>query len=130
LPAIILAVGLIALYVGYSRMSERSLLEKEGMMTSGVVEWAGGGARSYYSIRVRYRDGSGREWTRYFAVFSSQYRAGQSVEVVYLRTNPEVVMLGSHEAGETHGQEVVASVLGGIAVVVGGLMAFVMYRAT
>jgi len=130
LPAIILAVGLIASYVCYQRLHNRSLLETEGIAASGVVKWAsstGGRSGNSYRISVGYPDRSGHEWLQYFTVFSGQYRAGQAVEVIYLPANPETALLGKSEAGETRSQDLFGLVAGIIAVLIGAVMALVIY---
>ncbi len=130
LPPIILVAGLVTSYLSYQRIHDRSLLESEGVLATGVVKWAsstGGQSNQTYRISVAYPDGSGREWRRYFTVFSSQYKPGQSVEVVYLPANPEVALLGRHEAAETHTQDLIAAVVGVIATIVGGIMAYAMF---
>jgi hypothetical protein len=126
LPWIILATGLTAAYLSYQRIYDRYRFDADGIATSGVVVWAStigtGTSNQSFRIRVVYRDTAEREWTRYFTVFSSQYREGQAVDVVYLPTNPEIAALGSKEAGETHGQDVLAAVISAIAILVGGIM--------
>jgi hypothetical protein len=130
LPVIILAAGLIASYVCYQRLHNRYMLETEGIAASGVVKWASGtGGRSgnSYRISVGYPDRSGHEWLQYFTVFSGQYRAGQAVEVIYLPANPETALLGKREAGETRSQDLFGLVAGIIAVLIGAVMALVVY---
>jgi hypothetical protein len=130
LPPIILVAGLVVSYVSYQRIYDRSLLATEGVVAAGVVKWAsttGGQSNQSYRISVSYLDSNRHEWTRYFTVFSSQYRAGQSVTVTYLPANPDVALLGSNESGETHVHDVIAAVIGVIAVVVGGIMTLAIY---
>jgi len=98
-------------------------------MTSGVVQWAsatGGGSSNNYRIRVLYHDTAGQPWSKYFTVFSSQYKAGQLVEVMYLPGHPATVLLGKSEAGVTRAHELIASAIGIMALLVGGLPAAVM----
>ena len=83
-------------YLSFQRIRDRSRLEAEGVMTSGVVQWAsatGGGSSNNYRIRVLYHDTAGQPWSKYFTVFSSQYKAGQLVEVMYLPGHPATVLL-------------------------------------
>lgn len=126
LPAIVLVLGLTVASVSYQRIHDRSLLASEGVMATGVVRRASSSTKSN-TISVGYRDGNEREWSKDFAVSSSQYRPGQSVEILYLPANPKVALLGSHEAGATHAQDIYAAVIGVILLMAGGVMAFVTY---
>ncbi len=125
LPWIIVATGLIVVGMSYQRIHDRYRLEAEGIAVPGVVEWAstlGGTSNQSFRIRVAYQDKTGRTWRQYFSVFSSQYRAGEEVDVVYLPTDPETALLGTKEAGETHVHDMVAAVIGTLALLIGGVM--------
>jgi hypothetical protein len=126
LPAIVLALGLTVAAVSCQRIHDRSLLASEGVMVTGVVRRASSSTRSN-TISVGYRDSNEREWSKDFAVSSSQYRPGQSVEILYLPANPRVALLGSHEAGATHAQDIYAAVIGVILLAAGAVMAVVIY---
>jgi hypothetical protein len=130
LPWIILATGLVVVCVSCHRILDRSRLEAEGVAASGVVKWASTiGSGTSKRISVVYQDRAGHEWTRYFTVFSSQYRAGQVVDVVYLPTSPEIAVLRRNEAGETHTHDKLAAVSGAVAVLAGVVMIWLRRRA-
>jgi hypothetical protein len=133
LPWLVLATGLVVVYVSYHRIRDRSRLETDGVEASGVVKWASstgmGRSNQSFRISVAYQDRAGREWTRYFTVFSSQYRAGQVVDVLYLPTSPEIAVLRSNDAGETHAHDRLAAVSGVLAVLAGGVMVWLRRRA-
>jgi hypothetical protein len=133
LPWIVLATGLVVVYVSYHRIRDRSRLEAEGVAASGVVKWASstgmGRSNQSFRISVAYRDRAGREWSRYFTVFSSQYRAGREVDVLYLPTSPEIAVLSRNEAGETHAHDRLAAVIGVLAVLAGVVMVWLRRRA-
>lgn len=126
LPWIVLVTGLVVGYVSYHRIRDRSRLEAEGVAASGVVKWAtslgSGTSNQSFRINVVYQDRVGREWTRFFTVFSSQYREGQVVDILYLPTSPEIAVLGRNEAGETHAHDTVAAIIGALAVLAGVVM--------
>jgi hypothetical protein len=133
LPWIVLATGVVVVYVSYHRIRDRSRLQADGVAASGVVKWASsigsGTSNQSFRISVVYQDRAGREWTRYFTVFSSQYRPGQTVDVVYLPTSPEIAVLGRNEAGETHAHDRLAAVIGVLAVLAGVVMVWLRRRA-
>ena len=126
LPWIILASGLIASVPSCQRIHDRYRLETDGIAVSGVVVWSSnigtGTSNQSFRIKVAYRDAAAREWTRFFTVFSSQYRTGETVDLVYLPTDPEIAMLGGKEAGETHGQDLLAAGISALAVLAGGIL--------
>ena len=116
LPWVLLAAGGISVVLCGQRLLDRHRLQSHGRVTSAVVQWATTtGARSN-QIQVAFRDSSGKNWTKDFAVFSTQYRTGQPVEVVYLPADPQIAILGPGEAGVTSTQEAVGSAVGGVAV--------------
>ena len=124
---------MIAVYVCCQTLYDRSRLEAKGVNAQATVQWAsatGGRSNNNYTIRVGYRDRSGRDWSRDFTVMSSQYRAGQMVSVRYLPADPLISMLGENESGVTRMQELVGLIVGSIAVLIGGTMAFAIYRPT
>jgi hypothetical protein len=133
LPWIVFATGLIVLYVSYERIHDRYRVEADGVTVSGVVEWTStvgtGTSNQSFRIKVVYQDLTGREWTRYFTVFSSQYRAGQAVDVVYLPSSPEIAILGKNEAGERHFHDMLAAVSGVVAVLIGSVMVWLRRAA-
>ena len=119
LPWMLLAAGVIIIVLCGQRLLDRHRLQSDGRVTSAVVQWATTtGARSN-QIQVAFRDSSGKNWKKDFAVFSTQYSTGQSVEVVYLPANPQIAILGPGEAGVTNTQEAVGSAVGGVAVFMG-----------
>ena len=119
LPWMLLAAGVVTVVLCGQRLLDRHRLQSDGRVTPAVVKWATTtGARSN-QIQVAFRDSTGRNWTKNFAVFSTQYSTGQSVEVVYLPANPQIAILGPMEAGVTSTQEAVGSAVGGVAVFIG-----------
>jgi Protein of unknown function (DUF3592) len=116
MPWLLLLGGVVVVVLCGQRILHRHQLQSDGSTTSATVKWATmTGARSN-QIQVSYRDAEGKSWTKDFAVFSSQYKAGQSVDVVYLPINPQIAMLGPREAGVTSAQEAVGGAVGGLAV--------------
>jgi Protein of unknown function (DUF3592) len=119
LPWLLVATGAVTVVLSGQRLLHRHQLQTDGRPTSAIVQWVTTtGARSN-QIEVAFRDASGKEWTKDFAVFSSQYRAGQSVGVVYLPINPQVAILGLREAGVTTRQEAVGAAAGSLALLTG-----------
>ena len=119
LPWLLVATGAVTVVLCGQRLLHRHQLQSDGRATSAIVKWATTtGARSN-QIQVVFRDASGKDWTKDFAVFSSQYEAGQSVDVVYLPVNPQVAILGPREAGVTTKQEAVGAAAGSLALLTG-----------
>ena len=119
LPWLLVAAGAVIVVLCAQRLLHRHQLQSDGRQTSALVMWATTtGARSN-QIQVIFRDASGKEWTKDFAVFSSQYKAGQTVDVVYLPVNPQVAILGPVEAGVTTRQEAVGAATGSLSLLTG-----------
>jgi hypothetical protein len=117
-PWLLLAAGSMMLVLCARRLLDRQELQIHGLTTAAIVEWATTtGARSN-QLQVVFRDADGRSWAKVFAVYSSQYITGQSVDVVYLPRDPEIAMLGAKEAGVKSGQEALGAALGGLAVLI------------
>ena len=118
-PWLLVAAGAVIVVLCAQRLLHRHQLQSDGRQTSALVMWATTtGARSN-QIQVIFRDASGKEWTKDFVVFSSQYKAGQSVDVVYLPVNPRVAILGPAEAAVTTRQESVGAAAGSLALLMG-----------
>ena len=125
---ILLAAGVVTVTLCGQRFLDRHRLQSDGRLTSAVVKWATTtGARSN-QIQVAYRDASAKTWTRDFAVFSTQYRVGQSIDVAYLPANPQIAILGPREAGVRSTQEAVAGALGVAALFVGAGWLLAVFR--
>ena len=128
LPWMLLAVGVATVVLCGQRLLDRHRLQTDSRMTSAVVRWATTtGARSN-QIQVAFRDTSGKNRTKDFAVFSAQYRTGQSVDVVYLPTKPQVAILGPREPGVTSTQEAVGTGVGGLALFIGAGWLLAVFR--
>lgn len=126
LPGLLLLAGVVVVALCAQRLLHRQQLQSDGRTISGTVKWATTtGARSN-QVQVSYLDATGKGWTKDFPVFSSQYRAGQSVDVVYLPANPQIAVLGPMEAGVTGTQEAVGGAVGGLAVLIGAGWLFVV----
>ena len=61
-------------------------------------------------------------------VFSTQYKAGQSVDIVYLPANPRIAILGPREAGVTSAQEGVGIAVGALFALIGAGWLFAAFR--
>ena len=105
LPWLLLAAGAVVVALCGQRVCDRHQLEIEGRAASAIVEWATTTGSRSNQIQVAYRDANGGDWTKVFEVFSTQYKAGQSVDIVYLPTNPQIAILGRREVGITSAQE-------------------------
>ena len=118
LPWPLLAAGSVVIVLCAHRLLDRQQLQSNGRTTTAIVKWATRtGARSN-QIQVAFRDATGKKWTKDFAVLSTQYRPGQSADLVYLPSNPQIAILGPTEAGVTSMQEVVGAAVGALVVLV------------
>ena len=119
LPWLLVATGTVTAVLCGQRLFHRHQLQYDGRPASAIVKWATTTGTRSNQIRVVFRDDGGKDWTRDFAVLSSQYKAGQSVDVVYLPVNPQVAILGPREAGVTTRQEAVGAAAGSLALLAG-----------
>jgi hypothetical protein len=128
-PWVFFVGGLIASGVLYKDHREQALLKEQGLQTIGKVEWT-----SLYSkpcsssIRVAFRDRNAKAFTKYFNVCSSQYRPGESVEVIYLPANPEVASLSAREAIASGTEKTVAVVVAMLFTVIGATLLIALRR--
>ena len=128
LPWLLLAAGAVVVVLCGHRIYDRHQLESDGRAASAIVTWATTTGAKSNQIRVVYRDAKGKDWTKDFEVFSSQYQAGQSVDIVYLPANPQIAILGPREAGATGTQEAVGIAVGALFAFIGAGWLFATFR--
>ena len=91
--------GLIASGALYRDFRDRSLLDQHGLPTTGTVLWSSRYSKPCStSIRVAYTDHARRAFSNYFNVCTNQYRPGQSVDLIYLSSDPAVARLSTDES--------------------------------
>jgi hypothetical protein len=118
-------VGVVLLITGFSEFRQSKKLQAEGKQVSGVVtdtdvQRGRKGRRSYYlTVNFKTEDGNAYEARKSVSksLFTEASEAG-SVPVVYLPSDPTVVMLGKAET------KFGALVGGVVALVIAGVIAF------
>jgi hypothetical protein len=128
LPWVPLLGGLIVAGALYKDHREQSLLKEQGLRTTGTIQWSSRYAKPCSSsIRVVYTASNGQALRKYFSVCSSQYRPGESIDVIYLPADPDVARLAAHEAVVSDAQKMVGAVVAAL-LIIGGAALLIAFR--
>ncbi len=121
--------GLIASGALYRDFRDRSLLEQRGTRTTGTVVWSSRyGKPCASSIRVVYANQAKRTFSNYFNVCTNQYRTGQSVDLIYLPSDPGVARLSAEESAASGHHRTVGVLVTTSFMLVGAVLVLLLRR--